>query len=221
MQTECIDGERIAEVSDLPADHPLRRHVADCPRCRNLLRSYQKFVLAEPVAGFAGDAALRTLDALIASKVGERSAASRPAQSTSRFSLRGFLRPVPLLAAAAVCALVAVVVWRQSQGPDDILLRNESPSPAAALAPAEVRPDGSILLSWTAVPGADAYQVRIYGPGFTEVYRHPDVAETSAVIDRSSLPSDLPPQLDLLWRVYALQSGDVVQVSDPGSIRTR
>ena len=218
MQTECIDGERIAEVIDLPAHHPLRRHVEDCPRCRNLLRSYQKFVLAEPVAGFASDAALRTLDALIASKVGGRSV---PRQPTSRFSLRGFLRPVPLLAAGAVCVLVAVAVWRQSQGPDDILLRDESASPAAALAPAEVGTDGSIHLSWAAVSGADTYQVRIYGPNFNEIYRHPDVAATSVVIDRSSLPSDLPPQLDLLWRVYALQGGDVIETSDPGSIRIR
>lgn len=222
METKCIDIERIAEVAELPADDAMRRHVEGCPRCRNLWRSYQKFMSAEPVAGFGIDAARRELDALIDTKVGEkRPTASQ--RSSSRFpnALRGFLRPVPLLATAAAAVVVAVVVWQQSRGPEGILLRDSSTSQtAAALAPAEVRPDGSILLSWTAVPGADAYEIRIYGPSFTEIYRHPNVTETSVVIDRSSLPSDLPPTLDLMWRVYALQSGDVVHVSDPGSIRT-
>lgn len=220
METQCIDIERIAEVVDLPADHSMRRHVDDCPRCRNLLRSYQKFLRAEPVAGVGVEAARQKLDALIASKVGERSAAPRPSSSFSSV-LRGFIRPVPLLATAAAAVVVAVVVWQQSRGPEVLRLRSGPTSQTAALAPAEVRPDGSIHLSWAAVPGADAYQVRIYGPSFTEIYRHPNVTETSVVIDRSLLPSDLPPRLDLMWRVYALQAGDVVEASDPGSIRTR
>ena len=72
MGTQCIDVERIAEVIDLPANDPVRRHVEDCPRCRNLLRANQKFVRAEPVAGFDVDAARRELDALIDRKVGEK-----------------------------------------------------------------------------------------------------------------------------------------------------
>ena len=222
MQTQCIDSERIAEVGDLPADHPIRRHVEDCPRCRNLLRSYQKFVRAEPVAGFAIEAARQRLDALISSKVaGTRPAASRWSSLNVSSLLRGLLRPAPLIAVGAAAALVTVVVWQQSLGPETPRLRSETTSQTAALPPADVRPDGSISLSWAAVSGADTYQVRIYGPGLTEIYRHPNVTETSVVIDRSLLPSDLPPRLDLMWRVVALKAGDVVEVSEPGSIRTR
>jgi hypothetical protein len=221
LETPCIDSEGIADVVELPADHPTRRHVEDCPRCRNLLRSYQKFVSAEPVAGAGIADAHHTLDALIASKVGKRSAVTRPSSMRLAGVFRGFLRPAPLVAAAAVCALVTVVVWQQSRGPESLRLRSQPTSQTSGLPPADVRPDGSIHLSWAAVPGADAYQVRIYGPNFTEIYRHPSVAETSVVIDRSSLPSDLPPQLDVLWRVYALQTGDVIGTSEPGSIRIR
>lgn len=221
METRCIDSERIADVVELAADHPTRRHVEDCPRCRNLLRSYQKFVSAEPVAGAGIDDARRTLDALINSKVGKRSAATRPSSMRFAHGLRGFLRPAPLVAAAAVCALVAIVVWQQSRGPESLRLRSQPTSQTSGLPPADVRPDGSIHLAWPAVSGADAYQVRIYGTNFTEIYRHPNVAETSVVIDRSSLPADLPPQFDLLWRVYALQNEDVIEASEPGSIRIR
>lgn len=220
METRCIDSERIAEIVDLATDHPLRRHVEDCPRCRNLLRSYQQFLRAEPVAGFRADAGRRRLDALISSKVaGRQSVGPRWSMSVAGV-LRGLARPASLVAVGAAVVLVAVVVW-QSSGPETPRLRSESASQTAALHAADLRPDGSIHLSWTAVSGADAYQVRIYGPGLTEIYRHPEVAETSAVIDRSVLPSDLPPQLDLMWRVYALQAGDVIEVSEPGSIRTR
>lgn len=221
MEERCLDIERIDEVVHLPADHPVRRHVEGCPRCRNLLRSYEKFLRAEPVAGFNVESARRTLDALIASKVGEQRPAASQRSSTSYSDLvRGFLRPAPLIAAVAVVILVAAVVWRHTSERDGILLRDEA-SRSAALPPAEVRPDGSIHLSWPAVQGADTYQVRIYGPNLTEIYRHPDVSETSVVIDRSSLPSDLPPALDLMWRVYAIQSGDVIEASEPGSLRIR
>lgn len=222
MEARCVDLERMGEVADLPADHPVRRHVDDCPRCRNVLRSYREFVAAEPVAGFGIDAARRKLDALIDSKVGEKRPAVslQPSSGSSLDWLRGFLRPVPLVAVAAVAIVAATLLWQQSRESDGILLRDQSVT-QSALPPAEIRPDGSIRLTWAAVPGADAYQIRIYGPSFTEIYRHPDVTETSAVIERSSLPADLPPTLDLLWRVYAIQSGDVIQTSEPGSIRIR
>ncbi len=221
METRCIESETIGEVAELAADHPMRRHVEDCPRCRNLWRSYHEFLRAEPVAGFDTETARRTLDALIASKVGEkRPPESRRSSASFSIRLRGLLRPAPLIAAGAV-AVFAVVVWQQSRGPEGILLRSGSATQSGALPPAEVRSDGSIHLSWAPVPGADAYQVRIYGPGLTEIYRHPAVAETSVVIDRSLLPSDLPPSLDLMWRVYALQAGDTIEVSEPGSIRIR
>ena len=117
MEARCVDIEHMGEVVELPADHPLRRHVEDCPRCRNVLRSYQKFVAAEPVTGFAIDAARRKLDALIDTKVGERRPAASP-QTSNGFSLdwlRGFLRPAPLVAVAAVAIVAATLLWRQSR----------------------------------------------------------------------------------------------------------
>ena len=123
-----------------------------------------------------------------------------------------------MLAGAAVVAIAAVFVWT-SRAPQEGVLRDDgSQSQPFSLQAAQV--DGqSIHLSWTAMAGADAYQVRLYGPDLNEAYRHPDLAGTSVVIDRSVLSDDLPPNLDLTWRVYALSGGDVIEVSAPGSIR--
>ncbi|HXV14972.1 MAG TPA: hypothetical protein VEC56_12270 [Candidatus Krumholzibacteria bacterium] len=133
---------------------------------------------------------------------------------------RGFLKPAPMLAGAAAVVVAAVVLWN-ARGPEEAVLRDDAPvsSPAFSLAPARVE-DGSIRLSWTAMPGADAYEVRIYGPDLSEIYRHPATPETSAEVTRSALPADLPSTLDLTWRVYALSGGDVIEASAPGSIRT-
>jgi hypothetical protein len=220
VRTECINAAKLGEVVDLPADHPAWRHVEDCPRCRNLVRSYREFMQAEAPAGSGIDGARRRLDALIDAKAVETPSVPRP---NARPWWRMVLRPGPVLAAgaAAIVVIAALALWRPSREPGVPVLRDNPVSQEAALPPADVRPDGSIHLSWAAVAGAERYQVRIYGPDLAEIYRHPDVTETSVVVDRALLPSDLPPRLDLMWRVYALQSGDVVHVSAPGSIRIR
>lgn len=217
MEKACIDIGRIAQVAELSADDPIRRHVESCPRCRNLLRSYRSFVDAEPVEGFAIGGARRQLDALIDSKVGVD---ATPGPSRFSVFLRGLVRPAPLLTAVVVVVAVVALWQHQSREPEGVNLRDEPAANYMTLAPSELRPDGSIRLSWGTVTGADAYQVRVYGPGLTEIYRCPDTAETAVVINRSDLPNDLPPTLDLVWRVYALKDGDVIQISAPASIRT-
>jgi hypothetical protein len=128
------------------------------------------------------------------------------------------MKPAPLFAAAAV-VIAAVFVWN-ARGPQEGVLRDDAAvSQPFSLQEATVGAD-AIRVTWTAMAGADAYQVRIYGPDLSEIYRHANVGETSAVIDRSVLPAGLPPTLDLTWRVYALAHGDVIEVSAPGSIRT-
>lgn len=219
MEAQCIDVKRIGELIDLPADHPDRRHADVCPRCRSLLDSYLAFMQAEGVAGSGVERARKTLD------LGIREGAEKwiPAQTRSSSLARapwwrGLLKPAPLLAGAAV-VIASVFVWN-SRGPEEGVLRDGAvESQPFSLLPAEVGSDGALSLSWTPMAGADRYQVRVYGPDLSEVYRHADVAETQTVISRSVLPTDLPPTLDLTWRVYALSEGDVVEVSAPGSIR--
>ncbi|MCI0451051.1 MAG: hypothetical protein L0Z51_01525 [Candidatus Latescibacteria bacterium] len=220
MEAHCIDVERIGEITDLPTDHPDRQHAESCPRCRSLVGMYVEFMSAQPLEGSGLEQARRVLDARI------REAAERwiPAPTRSlRLARapwwRGLLRPAPLFAAATI--LVAAVALFTSRGPQESVLRDDAPvSHVFAPAPARIDADGNIALSWTPLPTADAYEVRIYGPDLSEVYRHPATAETSAFIPRSTLPADLPASLDLTWRVYALSGGDVIEAAAPGSIRT-
>lgn len=219
METQCIDVERIGEVVDLAADHPDRLHTGSCPRCRSLFESYLAFVKAEAVAGSGVEKARTSLDARI------RDAAEKWTPAETRSSplargpwWRGLLQPAPILAGAAV-VIATVFVWT-SRGPEEGVLRDDATEAQAfSLQPAQVGADGDVRLSWTPMAGADGYQVRIYGPDLSEIYRTANLSEASAVIDRSALPADLPATLDLTWRVYALSEGDVIEVSAPGSIR--
>lgn len=219
VETQCIDVERIGELVDLPADDPQRLHADSCPRCRSLVESYLAFLSAEAVAGSGVEKARRPLDARIREGAERWSPAETRSSSLARESWwRRLLKPAPVLAGAAV-VIAAVFVWT-SRGPEESVLRDDAvEAHAFSLHPAEVASDGTLRLSWTPMTGADGYHVRIYGPDLSEVYRTADSAETSAVIDRSALPADLPPALDLTWRVYALVQGDVVESSAPGSIR--
>jgi len=219
MEAHCIDVESIGEVVDLPEDHPRRRHASECPRCRSLVESYLEFVQAEPVAGSGVEGAR----AVLAARIREGAERLIPSQArTSSISKepwwRGFLRPAPAFAVVALVA-VAAMVWTSRQPQESVLRDDAVDAQPFSLQPSRVAGD-AIHLSWTPMAGADGYQVRIYGPDLSEVYRHPETSETSAVVARSALPDGLPPTLDLTWRVYALSGGDVIETSAPGSIRT-
>jgi hypothetical protein len=219
MESQCIDVERIGEVVDLAADHPERLHADSCPRCRSLVESYLAFMRAEAVAGSGVEKARTRLDV----RIREGAEKWTPAETRSSSLVRepwwrGLWKPAPMLAGVVV-VIAAVFVWT-SRGPEEGVLRDDATDASAfSLRPAQVVSDGTLRLSWTPLTAADGYQVRIYGPDLSEIYRTANVAETSAVIDRSVLPSGLPSNLDLTWRVYALTSGDVIEVSAPGSIR--
>jgi hypothetical protein len=184
-----------------------------------LVESYLAFMQAEAVAGSGVEKARKSLDV----RIREGTEKWIPAETRSSSLAgepwwRGLLKPAPVLAGLAV-VVAAVFVWT-SRGPEESVLRDDAPEAQAfSLQPAEVGSDGALHLAWTPMMAADSYQVRIYGPDLSEIYRTANVAETSAVIDRSALAADLPPALDLTWRVYALRQGDVVEISAPGSIR--
>jgi hypothetical protein len=215
-----IDVERVADIAGLPADHPDRRHAENCPRCRSLLASYQLFVAAEPVAGDDSERAERVLEARIREGAERWIPAQAGKSALSRSPLRGLMRR-PLFAVAAAVAVVAAAFLWTSRGPDAPVLREHTVREPIVLNPAVVDAGGTIHLSWSALPGADQYQVRIYGPDLGEIYRSEVTGETSLTIGRSALPAALPPTLDLTWRVHALAAGDVILMSPPGSVRVQ
>lgn len=216
---QCIDVERIGEVLKLPSDHPDRRHADTCPRCASIAASYRDFVTAEGLADSGIEQARPALDAHIRDGAARWSPPGTTSSAARASQWFGFRRPLVLVTSAAV-VIAAVALWRMQRPQDDVLRDGAATHAPFALNEAEVRADGSIRLSWTPMPGADQYQVRIYGPEMSEIYRSAATSETMLTIDRSALPARLPPTLDATWQVDALAGGDVIETSAPGSIRT-
>lgn len=217
LQPDCIDVTEIGAVLELPADHPARRHAETCPRCKSLVASYRSFVAAEPVDGAELERVRGFLDARIRADA-TRWQPSRP--PVRAFRWQSLLRPMPLLAAGFV-VLLAAVFWTTRE-PEQSTLRDSAPQVESfALQPAQIAADGSLQLAWSPMSGADQYQVRLYGPDFSEIFRSANTTATSLTIHPDRFAAKLPPTLDLTWRVFALSQGDVIATSPPGSIRTR
>jgi hypothetical protein len=215
VEAQCLEVDRIAAVLDLPPDHPERRHAESCPRCTALVDSYRAFVEAEPVEGSGLEQTRGDLDAHIRSQA-ERWMPDTRVQSHSVW-WRTLLRPAPILAAGVVLVAAA---WWFARAPEESVTRGDVPAEQSiVLHEAQANADGSIVLSWDAVTGADRYRVRIYGPDFHEVYQSADVTATSLTIARDALPAELPRPADLTWEVQARFGTDVIGVSTPGSIR--
>jgi hypothetical protein len=217
VNPNCIDVERIGDLSGLPEDHAARRHVKECPRCRSLWMSYQSFVKAAASPDADLEWARRQLAATIRRSAQEHPAGAPP---SSRLSLRErwsvLLRPAPLVAAAAL-VVVAAVLWWRGGGPEAPVMRGgEAAGPGLVLNAAEVTAT-EIHFSWSAVPGADAYEVRLFDDGLDEVHHAGPVTAPEVVLDRSALPA-LAPGTSLTWRVLARRGGDVVETSSPASV---
>ncbi|HEX5130940.1 MAG TPA: hypothetical protein VFX92_00485 [Candidatus Krumholzibacteria bacterium] len=222
MHEHCIAAEQIGELAALAPDHPLRVHAGACPRCRSLLLEYHAFVAADPSPEAALDDARDPLDAAIYE--GARRLAPAGIRRLRRARMpwwRGLPRPAQLVA-AAMLVVVAAVVW-MNRNPDAPVLRSGGGPGANAFSiqPAIVTADGAIHFSWDAVDGADGYELLLYGPDLSEVYRHPAVTACSVVVDRAELGDRVATDAELTWRVRALTGGDLLQISTPGSVRLR
>jgi hypothetical protein len=223
MDTKCVDVEHIGNVLEYPEDHPVRVHATTCPRCRTLVENYRAFMGAETTADAGLERARADLDATIAS-LGRRThpGTARVDPGVKHMSwLRGLLRPMPALATAAIIVAVAAIVFtRGDRAIETPVLRTQGGADSAwhANEPA-LRRDGAIVFSWPPVAGADSYQVRVYGAALETLATLGPTPELSLVLDRSSLPGDLPDNADLTWRVIALRAGVELAVSDPRSVR--
>jgi hypothetical protein len=217
-EIKCVDVERIGSVLEYPADHPVRRHTDDCPRCRSLVQSYQAFLEAAPASGAGVSAARPRLDAAIR----HGADAAFPAESRAPFPMksggwwRAWMRPIPALATALVVVAAAVMLWPRDEPTSRLRVSGQSTN-AWNLSASAAGTGGSVLLAWNAVTGADAYEVRVYGPELEELLRLSSIG-TSLAVGRSEFPANIPPGADLTWVVTALRGGDVTQTSPPGSL---
>lgn len=166
MSKACPDLESLAGAPALPQDHPLRRHLDGCSRCRAAARALEAFRAGGgdhdlPRADL--EDADRRLGAVIAREVlgAEEDETVPPLPNARR-------RTPPRgawgwLAAAAVVA-VAAGLWLVGPGPgsrpdDGGPLRGEAPAAAVAVT---ADPSGGAQVSWPAVAGADDYVIELW-----------------------------------------------------------
>jgi hypothetical protein len=213
MNKLCVDIDQLGGVLELPADDPRRRHVETCPRCSALAVTYRDFVNAEPVPDSDPEAAAVHLRGVLREEI-EGALASRAKARSSFFSLR------PAWAALAVVLVVgSVVLIRMGpEGPQEQVLRGggTGEEPLSLAAP-EFENDGSVRLSWRPLDEADQYLVVIYEPDLTELTRTDPVIDPEIVL----YPRDLVGAASgsaVIWRVVALQGGDEIQLSAPGTL---
>jgi hypothetical protein len=214
MTNECIPMEALGTLEALAPDHPLRRHAATCPRCSSLLFAYAEFARATPVDGANPADADRRLDAFIAREVERHHADPVPVSGAPRRG-RGRWFDVPVLRLAAVTAaivLVAAVVWQwQPWGGDEIVYRSGTGAAGGAItveAPRALE-DGAAELAWSAVAGADVYEVMLLGPDLSELAVIPVRDATSVRVDRARMEGAV------YWQVGALREGGLVANSAP------
>ena len=233
-EVRCIDPETVAEVLELPAEHPVRLHAQRCPRCQSLLEGYRLFLAPPDVAPeHAWPTAEPRLDALREELTGVTSASSattslpsepgraKPDGSWWARLFQPSLRPAWAFATAAVVvAFVLVLPQLQSRRPGSTL-RGSSPGTNMTLAEPTFDTDGAVHLSWAARSGATGYRVVFYSTKLEEIARRDAGSATSVMLTPGDLPEPYRLGEVVLYRVQALEGGDAVATSEVGTLRRR
>jgi len=191
----CLETEELGDVLESDPGDPRRRHVRVCPRCAARLAAYQEFLALRGEAKDAReeDAAAR-LNAFVEEAVlgGAPWPQDAPAMGPLRQWLASLARPhrlVPACAGVLAVAILALIV-RPWEAGHDAPLRLRGEEAAAAVHTFDPVPgeNGTLLLRWSAVPGAQTYVVVILSPGFLELGRLEAGADTVVAIGPATLP---------------------------------
>lgn len=236
MTHTCLRDEELALLAERTGD-PRLREVEQCASCRSRLAAFRSFLLAADVPAGArpeeADARLRS--ALDTEIYGSPREAALPAAHRQdpppagdrhpeggvpgRF-FRSLWRPGFRLAWGAAIVILAFVGIRSSGllgpgGGESTVLRDggRAGAPGMQIVDPVRDPSGALRLGWSAVAGADRYEVVVHGEGFAERERIDAGARTGCVIPAESLATLAAAGGTLYWRVLAYQKGDLVAQS--------
>ena len=245
MNAHCHEPAELAILAGLPEGDPRRWHLRECPRCQALSMSYAEFLhdrslpegadLTEAEArlgrALAGEQALRKTMG-----VGDRRGfpgLTLPQLGRSvRWLLPSWRRPAFAVAVVVMLAGTAYLgrEWKlRDHGPD--VLRGGSPSPPVGspgssqqtnwLLPVERDPAGHPVLRWRRQPGAEGYQVRLFGADLSDFARIGPQADTVLVLGPGVLPPGTPTTGEIGWQVIAQLRGRSFATSPPAALRLR
>jgi hypothetical protein len=227
MNHRCVEHSELAAISRLPEDDPRRREADECPRCAARLAQYVEFMdgFVPPEGDMEGaDARLAEfMDDVFDRQLSGAGSAPETPERTGFFDWLGrLLLPRPALAGAAVLlvVVVAVTVWKP-WSTDPPVLRNDVPAgqetAAVVTLPPSTADDGSLVLSWEPLEGADGYRIRIRSQELAELAVFGPIPGTSFTLDSGLLPPDAPDTV--WWEVIATSGGDEIARSNPAAVQ--
>lgn len=227
FEVEDLEGVVAAiERGERPA------HLDACPRCRALLASCRTFLdpTDPPEGSDITDASRRLALPALLGWEGRRSAEGRSADSVSsakasarrsrwRFDMP-WLRPIYAVAAILLVAFVAreIVPGMGRQDPSRVL-RGHAPAAASVelLAP-RADMQGSIVLEWHEVSGAESYDMIVYRQDLSVVKRM-KIAKATSVTLTSDDVTALGAAHAAYWQVIATKGGEELARSAPVEFR--
>jgi hypothetical protein len=203
MDHRCVEPMELAALLALPTDDPRRLEAAGCPRCDSLLRELAAFL--------DGDAALPELEKIRAERhlagvlagamaVPTGRAAGAVSSVSGRRSLGRSRRGRgwgwgPGLAAATAAGVLFILVREPlaPTGPSGVLRggsRTASEAGELTVTVTAGRSDGTVLLTWPAVAGADRYLVELFSAELDTLALYGPLSEPALEVDAARLRHD-------------------------------
>ncbi len=221
VNTDCPRIEELADIADLVADDPRRRHVEKCPRCRSRLSTCREFLAGrgECEAGQL-DRALDSLGTDLDREIFGKDV--RPVAPTSPPRLRWrspFVRG-GLAVAASILLFFALDGARETIGPGEIRLRSDRPDPETGELVLEATlplADGGLEFNWRPLAGADGYRLEILDARLEPLAALPVTPGHSLALSADQLREILPESCDFVWVVVALRGEDTILRSAPAT----
>lgn len=224
----CLDAGALAGHREWRETDPRLAHLRACGRCRALLASLERFE-AKPddvPAAQRADARERLARARRDWPQAEPGPAARRAGPAGGWpagwfgpGARAAWRPALAVAALAIVAASVHLAGRPtSPGRDAAVLRSGEERPVARPALAALPPlhgGSGTVLRWHTLPGADAYEVTLYGAAFESLARVTAGRDTQlalGTLERAAGPAGAGAAY---WQVVALRAGDVLAESAP------
>ena len=243
MKNACPPVESFDHLLTLHPADPRRQHLDHCPRCRARLIAFRSFLEGGPLpAGADLDAARAHLTAAVrkearlpfaappapaprAHPLGESwlqrvraRLSARPAGAPARPLLaRPWAAALAFSGVAAVIVLLLVRPGAHRQG--EIVLRGgPEVQEDLVLSPAETLADGSMLLRWRSISGAESYRVTFYAKNLEQIVQVSAGEANFLTIPAANLAALGPSGATVFWRVEAMAGGDPAVRSAPASL---
>lgn len=240
MSHERLTPEEFARLLSLPQYHPERLRAASTPEFEARVRLLREFEAPAPdLLPPDTPAAARELEARVRGNVresrddargriapaplgGQLSPAPREKSGSLLRALVGLFGGTPqrAVAFAGVLAIAITGTWLMTRETPERAVRGADQAAAIEIAAPRATAHG-VELSWTPVPGADAYRVVFYASNLEELARVGPVTGTRLELRSDALPAGLRAGTEMLAEVTALRGEDPIATSKPRLLSVR